>query len=46
MTTNLTLLDKIETDALGYLKDGIAKTEEKPYFIELGKAVIAKFLEK
>jgi len=29
----------------GYLKDGIAKTSEKAYFIELGKAVIAKFLE-
>lgn len=28
----------------GYLKDGIAKTEEKEYFINLGKAVIAKFL--
>lgn len=28
----------------GYLKNGIAKVEEKPYFIELGKAVIAKFL--
>lgn len=27
----------------GYLKNGIAKTEEKDYFIELGKAVIAKF---
>ena len=30
----------------GYLKNGIAKIEEKAYFIELGKAVIAKFLEK
>ncbi len=29
----------------GYLKNGIAKTKEKAYFIELGKAVIAKFLE-
>lgn len=29
----------------GYLKDGVAKTEEKEYFINLGKAVIAKFLE-
>jgi len=27
----------------GYLKNGIAKTEEKASFIELGKAVIAKF---
>lgn len=27
----------------GYLKNGIAKTEEKEYFIELGKAVIAYF---
>jgi len=30
----------------GYLKNGIAKTDEKAAFIELGKAVIAKFLEK
>lgn len=30
----------------GYLKNGIAKIEEKAYFIELGKAVIAKFLGK
>lgn len=30
----------------GYLKNGIAKIEEKANFIELGKAVIAKFLEK
>ncbi len=30
----------------GYLKDGSAKIGEKAYFIELGKAVIAKFLEK
>lgn len=29
----------------GYLQNGIAKFEEKEYFIELGKAVIAKFLE-
>lgn len=29
----------------GYLNKGIAKTEEKEDFIELGKAVIAKFLE-
>jgi hypothetical protein len=29
----------------GYLKNGVAKVEEKAYFIELGKAVIAKFLE-
>lgn len=29
----------------GYLKNGIAKTDEKAYFIELGKAVIAKFFE-
>lgn len=29
----------------GYLKNGIAKVEEKADFIELGKAVIAKFLE-
>jgi hypothetical protein len=29
----------------GYLKDGIAKIEEKACFIKLGKAVIAKFLE-
>jgi hypothetical protein len=29
----------------GYLKDGVAKVEEKANFIELGKAVIAKFLE-
>ncbi|WP_167619555.1 PHP domain-containing protein [Maribellus sediminis] len=28
----------------GYLKNGIAKTDEKADFIELGKAVIAKFL--
>jgi len=28
----------------GYLKNGIAKTDEKAGFIELGKAVIAKFL--
>ena len=28
----------------GYLKNGIAKTKEKEYFVELGKAVIAKFL--
>lgn len=28
----------------GYLKNGKAKMEEKDYFIELGKAVIAKFL--
>lgn len=28
----------------GYLKDGKAKIDEKDYFIELGKAVIAKFL--
>lgn len=27
----------------GYLKNGIAKTNEKPYFIELGKAVISYF---
>lgn len=27
----------------GYLKNGIAKIDEKEYFIELGKAVIAKF---
>jgi len=30
----------------GYLKDGVAKVDEKAKFIELGKAVIAKFLEK
>jgi len=30
----------------GYLKNGIAKTEEKADFVELGKAVIAKFLSK
>ncbi|WP_340113610.1 hypothetical protein [Maribellus mangrovi] len=30
----------------GYLLNGIAKTDEKATFIELGKAVIAKFLEK
>ncbi len=29
----------------GYLKDGTAKIDEKDYFVELGKAVIAKFLE-
>jgi len=29
----------------GYLKDGIAKVEERANFVELGKAVIAKFLE-
>jgi len=29
----------------GYLKNGMAKIEGKAYFIELGKAVIAKFLE-
>ncbi len=29
----------------GYLKDGIAKVNEKAKFVELGKAVIAKFLE-
>ena len=29
----------------GYLKDGIAKTNEKAAFVELGKAVISKFLE-
>lgn len=28
----------------GYLKNGIAKITEKEFFIELGKAVIAKFL--
>ncbi len=28
----------------GYLKNGVAKTEEKDAFVELGKAVIAKFL--
>ncbi len=28
----------------GYLKNGVAKTNEKAYFIELGKAVITKFL--
>ncbi len=28
----------------GYLKNGIAKTDEKAAFIELGKAVISKFL--
>lgn len=28
----------------GYLKNGTAKTNEKAYFVELGKAVIAKFL--
>ncbi|WP_167614223.1 hypothetical protein [Maribellus sediminis] len=28
----------------GYLKNGIAKTDEKADFIELGKAVISKFL--
>ena len=28
----------------GYLKNGTAKTEKKDYFIELGKAVISKFL--
>ncbi|MFV0592779.1 MAG: hypothetical protein ACK5M7_15445 [Draconibacterium sp.] len=28
----------------GYIKNGIAKTEEKAAFVELGKAVIAKFL--
>ncbi len=27
----------------GYLKNGVAKIEEKEHFIELGKAVIAKF---
>lgn len=30
----------------GYLKNGIAKIEEKAYFIELGKAVIAKFIQE
>lgn len=30
----------------GYLKNGIAKTEEKQKFIELGKAVIAKFMKR
>jgi len=30
----------------GYLKNGIAKTEEKAVFVELGKAVIARFLER
>ncbi len=34
----------VANDKEGYLKDGIAKTGEKAYFIELGKAVIAKFL--
>ncbi len=29
----------------GYLKNGIAKTSEKAYFIELGKAVIANFMK-
>lgn len=29
----------------GYLNNGIAKTEEKDKFIELGEAVIARFLE-
>lgn len=29
----------------GYLKNGVAKIDEKDYFIELGEAVIAKFLE-
>lgn len=30
----------------GYLKNGVAKVAEKANFVELGKAVIAKFLEK
>lgn len=30
----------------GYLKDGIAKVEEKAAFAELGKAVIAKFINE
>jgi len=29
----------------GYLKNGVAKVDEKDYFIELGKAVITKFIE-
>lgn len=30
----------------GYLKNGVAKVEEKEYFVELGKAVIARFFVK
>ena len=30
----------------GYLKNGVAKVEEKAAFIELGKAVIAKFVNE
>ncbi|WP_346855189.1 hypothetical protein [uncultured Draconibacterium sp.] len=30
----------------GYLKDGIARVNEKDAFVELGKAVIAKYLEE
>jgi hypothetical protein len=29
----------------GYLKNGVAKTNEKAEFIELGKAVISKFIK-
>lgn len=29
---------------VGYLKNGVAKTDEKAAFVELGKAVMAKFL--
>jgi hypothetical protein len=28
----------------GYLKNGVSKTSEKADFVELGKAVIARFL--
>jgi hypothetical protein len=34
----------ITNEQEGYLKNGVAKVEEKAAFIELGKAVIAKFL--
>ncbi len=30
----------------GYLKNGIAKTDDKEFYVELGKAVIAKFMDK
>lgn len=30
----------------GYLKNGIAKTDDKEFYIDLGKAVITKFMDK
>ncbi|WP_346858630.1 hypothetical protein [uncultured Draconibacterium sp.] len=36
----------LATGKEGYLKDGIAKVNEKDAFVELGKAVIAKYLEE